>query len=260
MAKSVREAGSTRPRDAIGLVNLQPGHARGPSLSNYAGLSFVAPARVPLSLPGWTASIPGGSMAGGARRVAYYTKHPARPLHISRPRRPTTTAYGNDTGAAPRCPRAAASLANLVVPHTARPRCPAARLSGLPYGAVRNVELRFQRRPCRNARRNRTRESTTPLRRTSWASGVQLELVSRLLGSSLDAARTQPSNAARSLVKSSPHRSTPAPSGILRSCCRRLRDDLPTRMNRAVTQAAANGSVEGAFPGSWHLFAPHRLP
>ena len=66
---------------------------------------------------------------------------------------------------------------------------------------------------------------------------VQLELVSRLLGSSLDAARTQ-LDAARGLVKSS---LAEARSSIwnLRSAPGGT-DDLPARMNRAVTQSSAH--------------------
>jgi signal transduction histidine kinase len=73
---------------------------------------------------------------------------------------------------------------------------------------------------------------------------VQLELVSRLLDSSLDAARTQ-LDAARSLVKSS---LTEARSSIwnLRSAAGGA-DDLPTRVNRAVTQAAAHGPSKVRF-------------
>jgi signal transduction histidine kinase len=73
---------------------------------------------------------------------------------------------------------------------------------------------------------------------------VQLELVSRLLSSSVDAARTQ-LDAARSLVKSS---LTEARSSIwnLRSAAGGA-DDLPVRVNRAVTQAAANSPSKVRF-------------
>jgi ligand-binding sensor domain-containing protein/signal transduction histidine kinase len=224
------------PGDAIGLVNLQPGHAR---LSvHYAGLSFVAPARVRYRyrLDGFDSKW----IDAGARRVAYYTNIP--PGHYTfRVLAANNDGVWNDTGAA---------LDVRVLPHLWQTWW-FRTLLGLVIlllgyqiyrMRVRNVELRFN---AVLAERTRiAREIHDTLAQDIVGISVQLELVSRLLGSSLDAARTQ-LDAARTLVKGS---LTEARSSIwnLRSAAGGA-DDLPTRVNRAVTQAAANGPSKVRF-------------
>jgi signal transduction histidine kinase len=224
------------PRNAIGLVNLQPGHAR---LSvHYAGLSFVAPARVRYRYrldgfdPKW--------IDAGARRVAYYTNIP--PGHYTfRVLAANNDGVWNDTGAV---------LDVHVLPHLWQTWW-FRTLFGLGIlligyqvyrMRVRSVELRFN---AVLAERTRiAREIHDTLAQDIVGISVQLELVSRLIDSSLDAARTQ-LDAARSLVKSS---LTEARSSIwnLRSAAGGA-DDLPTRVNRAVTQAAAHGPSKVRF-------------
>lgn len=107
---------------------------------------------------------------------------------------------------------------------------------------VRNVELSFN---AVLAERTRiAREIHDTLAQDIVGISVQLELVSRLLGSSVDAARTQ-LDTARSLVKSS---LAEARSSIwnLRSATAGA-DDLPARINRAVTQAGASGPAKLRF-------------
>jgi signal transduction histidine kinase len=107
---------------------------------------------------------------------------------------------------------------------------------------VRNVELRFN---AVLAERTRiAREIHDTLAQDIVGIRVQLELVSRLLGSSVDAARAQ-LDAARSLVKGS---LAEARSSIwnLRSASAGA-DDLPARIHRAVTQAATNSAARLRF-------------
>ncbi len=224
------------PRNAIGLVNLQPGHAR---LSvRYAGLSFVAPARVRYRyrLDGFDSKW----IDAGARRVAYYTNIP--PGHYTfRVLAANNDGVWNDTGA---------TLDVRVLPHLWQTWWfrTLLGLAILLLGyqiyrmRVRNVELRFD---AVLAERTRiAREIHDTLAQDIVGISVQLELVSRLLGSSIDAARTQ-LDAARSLVKNS---LTEARSSIwnLRSAAGGA-DDLPARVNRAVTQAAANAPSKVRF-------------
>jgi len=215
---------------SIERITVAPSHTR---LSlHYAGLSFVAPARVRYRYrldgfdPRW--------IDAGARRVAYYTNIP--PGHYTfRVLAANNDGVWNETGAA---------LDVRVLPQTWQTWWfrTLLGLALLLIGyqiyrmRVRNVELRFN---AVLAERTRiAREIHDTLAQDIVGISVQLELVSRLLGSSVDAARTQ-LDAARSLVKNS---LAEARSSIwnLRSAAAGA-DDLPTRVNRAVNQAAANG-------------------
>jgi signal transduction histidine kinase/ligand-binding sensor domain-containing protein len=219
-----------QPVPSIERITVAPSHTR---LSlHYAGLSFVAPARVRYRYrldgfdPEW--------IDAGARRVAYYTNIP--PGHYTfRVLAANNDGVWNETGAA---------LEVRVLPQTWQTWWfrTLLGLAVLLIGyqiyrmRVRNVELRFD---AVLAERTRiAREIHDTLAQDIVGISVQLELVSRLLGSSVDAARTQ-LDTARRLVKSS---LAEARSSIwnLRSAAAGA-DDLPARVNRAVTQAAANG-------------------
>jgi ligand-binding sensor domain-containing protein len=219
-----------------GVVKIQPGQTR--LALHYAGLSFVAPSRVRYRYrlvgfdPKW--------IDAGARRVAYYTNIPPG-NYIFRVLAANNDGVWNDTGAA---------LEIRVLPHLWQTWWfrTLLGLAILLLGyeiyrmRVRNVELRFN---AVLAERTRiAREIHDTLAQDIVAISVQLELVSRLLGSSVDAARTQ-LDAARGLVKSS---LTEARSSIwnLRSASGAA-DDLPARMNRAVTQAAINSPSKVRF-------------
>jgi ligand-binding sensor domain-containing protein len=224
------------PRDIAGLVTVEPSRTR---LSlHYAGLSFVAPARVRYRYrldgfdPKW--------IDAGARRVAYYTNIPPGhyTFHILAA---NNDGVWNDTGA---------TLEIRVLPHLWQTWWfrTLLGLALLLIGyqiyrmRVRNVELRFD---AVLAERTRiAREIHDTLAQDIVGISVQLELVSRLLGTSVDAARTQ-LDAARGLVKSS---LSEARSSIwnLRSAAGGT-NDLPARVNRAVTQAAANDPAKLRF-------------
>jgi signal transduction histidine kinase len=225
-----------QPAPSGNSISIGPNHTR---LSlHYAGLSFVAPARVRYRYrldgfdPKW--------IDAGARRVAYYTNIPPG-RYTFRVLAANNDGVWNDTGAA---------LEVRVQPHLSQTWWfrTLLGLAILLLGyqiyrmRVRNVELRFN---AVLAERTRiAREIHDTLAQDIVGISVQLELVSRLLGSSIDAARTQ-LDTARSLVKSS---LTEARSSIwnLRSATAGA-DDLPARINRAVTQAAANGPAKLRF-------------
>jgi ligand-binding sensor domain-containing protein len=238
-----------QPAPSSDSISIGPNHTR---LSlHYAGLSFVAPGRVRYRYrldgfdPKW--------IDAGARRVAYYTNIP--PGHYTfRVLAANNDGVWNDTGAA---------LEIRVQPHLWQTWWfrTLLGLAILLLGyqiyrmRVRNVELRFN---AVLAERTRiAREIHDTLAQDIVGISVQLELVSRLLGSSIDAARTQ-LDTARSLVKSS---LTEARSSIwnLRSATAGA-DDLPARINRAVTQAAANGPAKLRFQvrGTYRA-APHAV-
>ena len=182
----------------------------------------------------------------GARRVAYYTNIP--PGHYTfHVLAANNDGVWNDTGA---------TLEIRVLPHLWQTwwfrTLLGLALLLIGYQVyrmrVRNVELRFD---AVLAERTRiAREIHDTLAQDIVGISVQLELVSRLLGTSVDAARTQ-LDAARGLVKSS---LTEARSSIwnLRSAAGGA-NDLPARVNRAVTQAAANGPTKLTLPGPRHL-------
>jgi ligand-binding sensor domain-containing protein len=233
--KSDKVTASTRPA-VVGVIKVEPGQTR--LALHYAGLSFVAPARVRYRYrlvgfdPKW--------IDAGTRRVAYYTNIP--PGHYTfRVLAANNDGVWNETGAA---------LQIRVLPHLWQTWWfrTLLGLAILLLGyqiyrmRVRNVELRFN---AVLAERTRiAREIHDTLAQDIVGISVQLELVSRLLGSSVDAARQQ-LDAARNLVKSS---LTEARSSIwnLRSATTGA-DDLPARVNRAVTQAAANGPAKLRF-------------
>ncbi len=217
-------------------VRIGPEHTR---LSvHYAGLSFVAPARVRYRYrlegfdPNW--------VEAQGRRVAYYTNVPPG-RYTFRVLAANNDGIWNDTGA---------SLQIQVLPHTWETwwfrtlfvlfvLFAAYQVYRL---RVRTVEARFA---AVLAERNRiAREIHDTLAQDIVGISVQLELVSRLLSSSVDAARTQ-LDAARQLVKSS---LTEARSSIwnLRSASAGA-DDLPARVNRAATQAVARGTAKLRF-------------
>jgi ligand-binding sensor domain-containing protein len=221
---------------SIGRVTISPSHTR--FSLHYAGLSFMAPARVRYRYrldgfdPKW--------IDAGARRVAYYTNIPPGryTFHVLAA---NNDGVWNDTGA---------TLDIRVLPHTWQTWWFRALLSlallligyQIYRMRVRNVELRFD---AVLAERTRiAREIHDTLAQDIVGISVQLELVSRLLGNSVDAARTQ-LDTARSLVKSS---LAEARSSIwnLRSATSGA-DDLPARVNRAVTQAAANSPTKLRF-------------
>jgi ligand-binding sensor domain-containing protein/signal transduction histidine kinase len=225
-----------QPAPSSDSISIGPNHTR---LSlHYAGLSFVAPARVRYRYrldgfdPKW--------IDAGPRRVAYYTNIPPG-RYTFRVLAANNDGVWNDTGAA---------LEVRVQPHLWQTWWfrTLLGLAILLLGyqiyrmRVRNVELRFN---AVLAERTRiAREIHDTLAQDIVGISVQLELVSRLLGSSIDAARTQ-LDTARNLVKSS---LTEARSSIwnLRSATAGA-DDLPARINRAVTQAAANGPAKLRF-------------
>jgi ligand-binding sensor domain-containing protein len=225
-----------QPASSIEHVTVNPSHTR---LSlHYAGLSFVAPARVRYRyrLDGFDTKW----IDAGARRVAYYTNIPpgSYTFHVLAS---NNDGVWNEIGA---------SLDIRVLPHTWQTWWfrTLLGLAVLLIGyqiyrmRVRNVELRFD---AVLAERTRiAREIHDTLAQDIVGIGVQLELVARLLGSSVDAARTQ-LDAARNLVKSS---LAEARRSIwnLRSASAGA-DDLPARVNRAVTQAAANGPAKLRF-------------
>ncbi|HEX6494800.1 MAG TPA: two-component regulator propeller domain-containing protein [Acidobacteriaceae bacterium] len=218
------------------MIKVQPGQSR--LALHYAGLSFVAPARVRYRyrLEGFDTKW----IDAGARRIAYYTNIPPG-TYMFRVLAANNDGVWNETGA---------WLEVRVLPHMWQTWW-FRTLLGLAvlligYQAyrmrVRNVELRFN---AVLAERTRiAREIHDTLAQDIVGISVQLELVSRLLGSSVDAARAQ-LDAARTLVKSS---LTEARSSIwnLRSASAGT-DDLPARVNRAVTQAAANGPAKLRF-------------
>jgi ligand-binding sensor domain-containing protein len=225
-----------QPAPSIASITVGPSHTR---LSlHYAGLSFVAPARVRYRYrldgfdPKW--------IDAGARRVAYYTNIP--PGHYTfHVLAANNDGVWNDTGA---------TLEIRVLPHLWQSWWFRTLLGFIVLligyqiyrMRVRNVELRFN---AVLAERTRiAREIHDTLAQDIVGISVQLELVSRLLGSSIDAARTQ-LDTARNLVKSS---LAEARSSIwnLRSATAGA-DDLPARINRAVTQAAANGPAKLRF-------------
>jgi hypothetical protein len=225
-----------QPSPTIDRVMVGPNYTR---LSlHYAGLSFVSPGRVHYRYrlvgfdPDW--------IDAGSRRVAYYTNIP--PGHYTfRVLAANNDNVWNDIGA---------SLEVRVLPHIwetwwFRTLLGFAVLL-LGYQVyrmrVRNVELRFD---AVLAERTRiAREIHDTLAQDIVGISVQLELVSRLLGSSVDAARSQ-LDATRGLVKNS---LAEARSSIwnLRSATSGA-DDLPARMNRAVTQTAAEGRAKLRF-------------
>jgi ligand-binding sensor domain-containing protein/signal transduction histidine kinase len=224
------------PPAVAGVIKVGPGHTR--LALHYAGLSFVAPARVRYRYqlvgfdPKW--------VDAGARRVAYYTNIPPG-RYTFRVLAANNDGVWNDTGA---------TLEIRVLPHLWQSWWfrtllgVAVLLIGYQIYRmrVRNVELRFD---AVLAERTRiAREIHDTLAQDIVGISVQLELVSRLLGASVDAARTQ-LDAARNLVKSS---LTEARSSIwnLRSATAGA-DDLPARINRAVAQAAANGPAKLRF-------------
>jgi ligand-binding sensor domain-containing protein/signal transduction histidine kinase len=234
-SKIDKSAAATPPAVA-GVVKVQPGQGR--LALHYAGLSFVAPGRVRYRYrlegfdPKW--------IDAGARRVAYYTNIPPG-RYTFRVLAANNDGVWNDTGA---------SVEIRVLPHLWQTwwfrtllGLAILLLSYQIYRMrVRNVELRFN---AVLAERTRiAREIHDTLAQDIVGISVQLELVSRLLGSSVDAARTQ-LDAARGLVKSS---LTEARSSIwnLRSAAGGA-DDLPARMNRAVTQAAAQSTTKVRF-------------
>ena len=215
---------------------MRPGHTR--LALHYAGLSFVAPARVRYRYrlegfdPSW--------VDAGTRRIAYYTNIPPG-RYTFRVLAANNDGVWNETGA---------TLEIRVLPHIWQTWWfrTLLGLAVLLIGyeiyrmRVRNVELRFN---AVLAERTRiAREIHDTLAQDIVGISVQLELVSRLLGSSVDAARAQ-LDAARSLVKSS---LAEARSSIwnLRSASAGT-DDLPARVNRAVTQAAANTPAKLRF-------------
>jgi ligand-binding sensor domain-containing protein/signal transduction histidine kinase len=217
-------------------VVIGPSHTR--LALHYAGLSFVAPTRVRYRYrlegfdPTW--------IDAGARRVAYYTNIPPG-RYIFRVLAANNDGVWNETGA---------TLEIRVLPHFWQTWWfrTLLGLAVLFLGfqiyrmRVRNVELRFN---AVLAERTRiAREIHDTLAQDIVGIGVQLELVSRLLGSSLEAACTQ-LDTARTLVKSS---LAEARSSIwnLRSAAAGA-DDLPARIHRAVTQAAAGGTVRLRF-------------
>jgi ligand-binding sensor domain-containing protein/signal transduction histidine kinase len=225
-----------QPAPSTERVTISPSHTR---LSlHYAGLSFVAPARVRYRYrldgfdPKW--------IEAGARRVAYYTNIP--PGHYTfHVLAANNDGVWNDIGA---------TLDIRVFPHLWQTWWfrTLLGLALLLMGyqiyrmRVRNVELRFD---AVLAERTRiAREIHDTLAQDIVGISVQLELVSRLLGTSVDAARAQ-LDAARNLVKSS---LAEARSSIwnLRSASTGA-DDLPRRVNRAVTQAAANSPTKLRF-------------
>jgi ligand-binding sensor domain-containing protein/signal transduction histidine kinase len=217
-------------------VMVGPSHTR--LALHYAGLSFVAPARVRYRYrlegfdPKW--------IDAGARRVAYYTNIP--PGHYTfRVLAANNDGVWNETGAA---------LEIRVLPHFWQTWWfrTLLGLAVLFLGfqiyrmRVRNVELRFN---AVLAERTRiAREIHDTLAQDIVGIGVQLELASRLLGTSVDAARNQ-LDTARTLVKSS---LAEARSSIwnLRSAASGA-DDLPARIHRAVTQASAGGTARLRF-------------
>ncbi|MGA9718413.1 MAG: two-component regulator propeller domain-containing protein, partial [Acidobacteriaceae bacterium] len=218
------------------MIRVQPGHTR--LALHYAGLSFVAPARVRYRYrlegfdPKW--------IDAGTRRVAYYTNIPPGryTFHVLAA---NNDGVWNETGAVlevhvlPRLWQTwwFRTLLGLVI----------LLLSYQIYRMrVRNVELRFN--AVLGERTRIAREIHDTLAQDIVGISVQLELVSRLLGSSVDAARTQ-LDAARSLVKSS---LAEARSSIwnLRSATAGA-DDLPARIHRVVTQAGDHGSSRLRF-------------
>ena len=217
-------------------LRIAAGHTR--IALHYAGLSFVAPARVRYRYrlhgfdPSW--------IDAGTRRIAYYTNIP--------PGRYTFQVLAaNNDGV---WSAAGATVQIRVLPHLYQTwwfrallllGCAALALQ-LYRMRVRSVESRFD---AVLAERTRiAREIHDTLAQDIVGISVQLELVSRLLGSSVDAARAQ-LDAARSLVKSS---LAEARSSIwnLRSATSGV-DDLPARMSKAVTQTASLGSARLAF-------------
>ena len=225
-----------QPAASIERITVSPSQTR---LSlHYAGLSFVAPARVRYRyrLDGFDTKW----IDAGARRVAYYTNIPPGryTFHVLAS---NNDGVWNEIGA---------SLDIRVLPHTWQTWWfrTLLGLALLLIGyqiyrmRVRNVELRFD---AVLAERTRiAREIHDTLAQDIVGISVQLEVVSRLLGTSVDAARTQ-LDAARSLVKSS---LAEARRSIwnLRSASAGT-DDLPARVNRVVTQAAANGPAKLRF-------------
>lgn len=217
-------------------IKVQPGQSR--LALHYAGLSFVAPARVRYRyrLEGFDTKW----IDAGARRVAYYTNIPPG-TYTFRVLAANNDGIWNNTGA---------SLEVRVLPRYWQTwwfrTLLVLAILFLAYEIyrlrVRNVELRFN---AVLAERTRiAREIHDTLAQDIVGIGVQLELVSRLLSGSLDAARTQ-LDTTRALVKSS---LADARSSIwnLRSATSTA-DDLPARLNRALAQAAARGTAKLRF-------------
>jgi ligand-binding sensor domain-containing protein/two-component sensor histidine kinase len=236
----------TAPHQAD-VIRIPPGHTR--LALHYAGLSFVAPARVRYRYrlegfdPKW--------IEAGARRVAYYTNIPPGryTFHVLAA---NNDGVWNETGAAlevrvlPRLWQTwwFRTLLGLVI-----------LLLGYQIYRMRvhNVELRFN---AVLAERTRiAREIHDTLAQDIVGISVQLELVSRLLGSSVDAARAQ-LDTARSLVKGS---LAEARSSIwnLRSATAEG-DDLPARIHRVVAQAGSHGSARVRFQvrGTYRAASP----
>ncbi len=221
-------------------VRVQPGPSR--LALHYAALSFVAPTRVRYRYrlegfdPQW--------IDAGARRIAYYTNIPPG-SYTFRVLAANNDGVWNQTGA---------SLEVRVLPHLWQTWWFRTLLGFailfLAYEIyrmrVRNVELRFS---AVLAERTRiAREIHDTLAQDIVGIGVQLELVSRLLNSSLDAARTQ-LDATRALVKSS---LADARSSIwnLRSAAGAATAadaDLPVRLNRTVAPVASRGGARLRF-------------
>ncbi len=225
-----------QPAAVAGRLTVDPGHTR--IALYYAGLSFVAPSRVRYRyrMAGFDATW----IDAGSRRVAYYTNIP--PGHYTfQVLAANSDGVWNQTGA---------SLEVRVLPHVYQTWWFRALLL-LACGAlglqlyrlrVRSVESRFD---AVLAERTRiAREIHDTLAQDIVGISVQLELVSRLLGSSVEAARAQ-LDAARSLVKSS---LAEARSSIwnLRSASSGA-DDLPSRMSKTVAQAASMGAARHSF-------------
>jgi signal transduction histidine kinase/ligand-binding sensor domain-containing protein len=225
-----------RARKFLDQVTVRPNNTR--LALHYAGLSFVAPARVRYRYrlegfdPKW--------IDAGARRVAYYTNIPPG-NYTFRVLAANNDGVWNETGA---------SLEIRVLPHFWQTWWFrillgfAVLFTGYEVYRMRlrNVELRFN---AVLAERTRiAREIHDTLAQDIVGISVQLEIVARLLGSSVDAARTQ-LDAARSMVKNS---LTEARSSIwnLRSASSAA-DDLPARIHRAVTQTAAKGTARLRF-------------
>jgi signal transduction histidine kinase len=216
-----------QPVAAARPVRIDPGRTR--LAVHYAGLSFAAPSRVRYRYrlvgfdPDW--------IDAGTRRVAYYTNIPPG-RYTFRVLAANNDGVWNESGAA---------LPVEVLPHAwqswwFRTLATLAALfaATLLYRLrVRNVELRFA---AVLGERNRiAREIHDTLAQDIVGISVQLEVVSRLLGTSVDAARAQ-LDAARALVKDS---LADARSSIwnLRSSSG---DDLPARIHRAAMQVAAD--------------------
>ncbi len=225
-----------QPASADQPLRVAAGHSR--LALHYAGLSFVAPGRVRYRYR--LAGFDQQWIDAGTRRIAYYTNIPPG-RYTFQVMAANNDGVWNQTGA---------SIDIHVLPFVYQTWWFRLLLvlGTLALGwqlyrmRVRSVESRFA---AVLAERTRiAREIHDTLAQDIVGISVQLELVSRLLGSSVEAARTQ-LDTARSLVKNS---LAEARSSIwnLRSASA-AEGDLPTRMNRALTQAAATGTARLVF-------------